>query len=240
MTTDARSTDPVIAVLVDVVGSRTLGIDHVAWLEDLAESLNVHYSGRGNLLADFARTRGDEIEGLLAVGADPFDAILLGSLGHRVGTKVVPVRWVAAAGMVRAGSGPASRRDGQALWAAQDALTALRERDAEPYGIELRTGSPSPDEILSHLVPWISEELRGLTDNQRRLIAQRLRAETAAMTLAKLRFGAKVDVSLEAVRKTLASSRVRRFDDLVAVARVEWKRGAAVHAPDPLRASARS
>lgn len=234
MNQDDRSTEPAIAVIADLVGSKAAAAP--AWFDELAEVLNEHFSARGTLVADFVRTRGDELDGLISLAADPFDAYLFGALGYRAGVAVLPTRWVVVAGAVRPGSGPADRRDGLAIWQAQDLIPSLRA--SGDYALILRSGAPQPDANLARLMPWIHQGVADLTDNQRHLLAHRMRAGDTTLTLKRLRLGARVDVSLEAVRKTLASTKVRRLDDLMAVARAEFARGIGDDAPG-LRAGGR-
>ena len=236
MEQDERSTEPAIAVIADLVGGAAQAATGGPWLDELGEVLNEHFTARGTLIADFARTRGTALEGLISLASDPFDAYLFGSLGYRAGNVVMPTRWAIVAGAVRPGSGPADRRDGMAIRQAQDLSPALRTRG--DYALVLRSGAPQPDANLERLTPWITEGIADLTDNQRSLLAHRMRAGDTTLTLERMRQGARVDVSLEAVRKTLASTKVRRFDDLIAVARAEFARGIGDEAPG-LRAQGR-
>lgn len=229
MEQDERSTEAAISVIADLVGGQTQGLAGTAWLDELAAVLNEHFTARGTLVAEFARARGFTLEGLVSMTGDPLDAYLFGSLGYRAGTSVLPTRWAIVAGAVRPGSGPADRRDGLAIRAAQDLSPALRA--AGDYALILRSGAPQPDANLARLTPWIHEGVADLTDNQRHLLAYRMRAGDTSLTLQRLQMGARVDVSLEAVRKTLASTKVRRLDDLIAVARAEFARGIGDDAP---------
>jgi hypothetical protein len=236
MDQDDRSTEPAIAVIADLVGPKAASNTATAWLDELGGILNEHFEARGTLVAEFVRARGDELEGLVSLAADPFDAYLFGALGYRAGTAVLPTRWAIVAGAVRPGSGPADRRDGLAIWQAQDLIPSLRSQG--DYALVMRSSAPQPDANLGKLIPWIHEGVADLTDNQRHLLAHRMRAGDTTLTLERLRLGARVDVSLEAVRKTLASTKVRRLDDLIAVARAEFARGIGDDAPG-LRAQGR-
>jgi hypothetical protein len=166
-----------IVLFGDVVRSRRDSAAATAWLRTLAVELRRAYEP-SDLLADFEFTQGDELQGLLAPGADPIRAVLRGSL-HR---DRLPMRWVVVAGEVDEGTGPATQRSGPAFIRARERLgdaTARRER------LAIVSGEPRTDELLDRIAPVLAELLEDLTDRQREIawpivVEGRRRSEAAA------------------------------------------------------------
>src|SRR5438270_7747752 len=93
----------------DVADSRVDAARATAWLRTLSRDLDRHY-GRDRL-APFGFTQGDEIQGLLAIDADPTAAVLRAALHPQA----MAMRWVIVAGRVEPGRGPATQRTGRAF-----------------------------------------------------------------------------------------------------------------------------
>jgi DNA-directed RNA polymerase specialized sigma24 family protein len=143
----------------DVVASRRDAAASSAWLRELCGELEGAYP-LAERLAGFGFTQGDELQGLLAVGADPFRAILIAAL-HEHSRRM---RWVIAAGPVEPGPGPATERTGEAFLEARTALEAAR---AQRDGLLVTTGEPGADRLLENLAPLLAELLAALTPRQR-------------------------------------------------------------------------
>jgi hypothetical protein len=164
-----------IVVIGDIVESRRDLRASSAWLARLVKDLNVRYGPER--LAPFDFTQGDELQGLLASGADPFRAILVATLEE----DRWPMRWAIAAGEVEPGRGPATRRTGTAYLAAREAAaTARRER----LGLVARSGDPGADRLLDDVTPVLADLLDDLSDRQRTiarlmLVEGRRQAEVA-------------------------------------------------------------
>src|SRR5206468_1654158 len=123
-----------IVLFGDVVESRDDPEASSTWLRILCRILEDRYAP-GERLAGFGFTQGDELQGLLVPSADPFLAVLIGSLHEQAR----PMRWVVAAGEIAPGSGPATERSGPAFLAAREALVAARVRRDR---FLVRTGEP--------------------------------------------------------------------------------------------------
>jgi hypothetical protein len=189
-----------IVVFGDVATSRREAARASRWLRTLTAELDEHYAGVR--LARFGFTQGDELQGLLAAGSDPFVAIVRASL-HPDG---LAMRWAVALGPVDAGSGPATQRTGAAFLAARDAITrARRQRDA----LVVVTGDPAADTLLADVAPLFTLLLGDLTARQRKIarmiLVDGLRQADVA---ARLRI-ARPTVSVAAER-----ARVREIDRL--------------------------
>lgn len=128
------------------------------YLRALRDDLEHAYSRERLAPAGF--TQGDEIQVLLAPGADPFTAVVRAALlpGSR------SVRWAVVAGEVQAGQGPATERTGPAFLAARELLEQARARRE---GLLAVTGDPAADELLEDLGPLLSALLGELTARQR-------------------------------------------------------------------------
>jgi DNA-binding CsgD family transcriptional regulator len=163
----------------DVIRSRHDAPAATDWLRSLAADLNAAYPD-GERLAAFEFTQGDELQGLLATGANPLTAILRGTL-HR---EAIPMRWVVVAGEVDRGRGPATQRSGPAFVAARERLAqanARRER------VAIVSGDAATDDLLDGLGPILGELLADLTRRQREiawlLLVEGLRRSEAAERL---------------------------------------------------------
>ena len=148
-----------IVLFGDVVDSRRDSRAATAWLRTLADELAGSFPGPARL-ADFEFTQGDELQGLLAPGRDPLDAVVRAWL-HPDG---LPMRWIVAAGRVDPGRGPATQRTGDAFLRAR-ALADDRARRRD--GLLMSSGDRATDELLDDLAPLFAELLRDLTARQR-------------------------------------------------------------------------
>jgi hypothetical protein len=148
-----------IVLFGDVIRSRRDASGSTAWLRTLVAELKIAFPPASRL-ADFEFTQGDEIQGLLDPSCDPLAAVLRAGLhpDRR------PMRWVAVAGEVDAGSGPATQRTGEAFLRAR---ALLDEAGARRDGLLLATGDPATDELLEGLAPLLAELLGDLTPRQR-------------------------------------------------------------------------
>jgi hypothetical protein len=186
-----------IVLFGDVIKSRRDSTGSTAWLRTLVGELGEAYPPNERLAA-FEFTQGDELQGLLAPTADPVAAVIRAGLhpDRR------PMRWVAVAGDVDPGSGPATQRTGAAFLRARELLTdAGTRRD----GLLLETGDPTNDRLLDDLSPLLAELLADLTTTQRAigrlLLVDGLRRSEAADRLGKSR----ATVSVAADRAHLRS-----------------------------------
>ena len=142
----------------DVVDSRH-DPDSTPWLRSLCAELEAAYP-REARLASFAFTQGDELQGLLAPGADPFRAVLLAAL-HPDAREL---RWAVVAGEIDPGTGPAIERTGRAFLVARESIARAR---AHRDGLVAITGDPEADERLADLGPLLAALLADLTPRQR-------------------------------------------------------------------------
>jgi len=185
----------------DVVGSRRDPGASV-WLRALRADLDAAYP-RGQRLAGFGFTQGDEIQGLLAPGADPFRAVLRAALSP----DARELRWAIVAGPIDPGTGPATERTGPAFHAARELLARAKARRD---GLLAVTGEPGADALLADLGPLLPALLAGLTTRQREigrliLIDELRRAEAAA----------RLNVSRATVSVTADRGRIRHIEGLV-------------------------
>ena len=126
----------------------------------LASDLDRHYGKQR--LARFGFTQGDELQGLLALGADPFGAIIRAAL-HPDSLRM---RWAVAVGPVDAGRGPATERTGAAFLAARVAITRAKvQRD----GLVVVSGESRTDTLLADVAPLMVILLDELTTRQREI-----------------------------------------------------------------------
>jgi DNA-binding Xre family transcriptional regulator len=162
-------------VFGDVVDSRR-DPGSTAWLRSLRADLDAAYA-REQRLASFGFTQGDELQGLLAPGADPFRTILRAALAP----DARDLRWAVVAGEIEPGTGPATERTGPAFHAARDALAVAKARRE---GLNAITGDGEADTLLGDLGPLLPELLGGLTARQREvgrlLLVDRLRQAEVA------------------------------------------------------------
>ena len=178
-----------IVLFGDVVRSRRDGPGSTAWLRTLRDELESVYPPPERL-ASFEFTQGDELQGLLAPGADPVKAVLRAALHP----EAQPMRWVVVAGDVDPGTGPATQRTGAAFLLARERLAeAAARRDR----LLMTSGDPEADAVLDGVAPLLAELLGDLTPRQReiaRLIlveglrqveaAERLRVRPATVSVA--------------------------------------------------------
>jgi DNA-binding CsgD family transcriptional regulator len=168
-----------IVIFGDVVRSRRDAPGSTTWLRALAAELREAIPPPDRL-ADFEFTQGDELQGLLAPGVDPFPAILRAALhpDRR------PMRWVVVAGKVDAGRGPATQRTGPAFLRARERLV---EATARRDGLLVESGSAATDALLDDVAPLLAELLGDLTARQRvvarLLLVEGLRRSEAAARL---------------------------------------------------------
>jgi hypothetical protein len=186
-----------IVLFGDVIRSRRDSTGSTAWLRTLVDELDGAYPPADRLAA-FEFTQGDELQGLLAPGADPVAAVIRAGLhpDRR------PMRWVAVAGDVDPGTGPATQRTGPAFLRARELLgEAAARRDR----LLLETGDRATDRLLDDLSPLLAELLADLTTTQRAigrlLLVDGLRRSDAAERLSKSR----ATVSVAADRAHLRS-----------------------------------
>jgi predicted DNA-binding protein (UPF0251 family) len=147
-----------------------------AWLRALRTDLDAAFPP-GERLAAFGFTQGDEVQGLLAPGADPFRAVLRAALHP----DARGLRWALVAGEVDPGTGPATERTGAAFHAARDLLARAK---ASRSGLVAVTGDAHADALLADLGPVLPALLADLTARQREigrliLIEDLRRAEAA-------------------------------------------------------------
>lgn len=148
-----------IVLFGDVIDSRRAPELASAWLRTLRADLERAIPA-AERLAPFGVTQGDEVQGLLVPDADPFRAVLLGSLHD----DALPMRWAVSAGRIDPGRGPAIERTGPAFLAARDAVaTARSHRDR----LVIATGEPGADHLLGEIAPVLGDMLADLTDRQR-------------------------------------------------------------------------
>lgn len=167
-----------IVLFGDVIRSRRDSPGSTAWLRSLVADLTEAYPA-GERLAPFEFTQGDELQGLLAPTADPLTAVLRAALHP----DARPMRWVAVAGRVDPGSGPATQRSGEAFLRARERLVAAAARRER---LAVATGDPWTDGLLDRLAPLLGVLLADLTDRQREiarpiLLDGRRRSEAAEL-----------------------------------------------------------
>jgi Sigma-70, region 4 len=168
-----------VVLFGDVIRSRRDAPAATGWLRMLAADLNAAFPGPGRL-APFEFTQGDELQGLLAPGANPLSAILRGSLHP----EALPMRWVVVAGEVDPGRGPATQRSGPAFISARERLA---HANARREAVAIVSGDPPTDELLDGLGPLLGELLGDLTSRQREIawliLVEGLRRSEAAERL---------------------------------------------------------
>lgn len=184
-----------IVLFGDVVASRATRRAG-DWLRALRDELDDVY--RGERVAGFEFTQGDELQGLLLPSADPLEAVVRASLR----ADRLPMRWVVVAGRVEQGSGPATQRSGPAFLAARElASAARRQRDH----LLMRTGDVEADELLDGVAPVLGRLLDELTDRQRE-VARLLLVEGLTQAAAATR------LSVRAPTISVAAERARVRD----------------------------
>ena len=143
----------------DVVNSRRGATRSTSFLRALRDELERAYPGDQQLAA-VGLTQGDELQLLLAPGADPFAAVL------RAGVRpdALAMRWAAVAGRVDEGTGPATERTGPAFLEARSLIGAAKSRRQT---LAARTGDADADVLLDELGSLLPVLLADLTDRQR-------------------------------------------------------------------------
>jgi hypothetical protein len=190
----------------DVVRSRRDATGSTAWLRSLAAELETAVP-ESDRLAPFEFTQGDELQGLLAPGVDPFGIVLRAGLhpDRR------PMRWAVVAGEVDPGRGPATQRTGPAFLGARE---RLEEASARRDGLVVATGDPSADALLDEIAPLLAELLADLTDRQR-VVARLILVEGLRRSEAATRLGvSRATVSVAADRAHVRS--IGRLADALA------------------------
>ena len=166
-----------IVLFGDVVDSRR-DADAAVFLRALRDDLDAAYAAERLAPAGF--TQGDEIQLLLAPGADPFRGVVRAAL-HPDAREL---RWAVVAGDVDRGTGPATERNGAAFRAARELLERARARRE---GMATITADPGVDALLADLVPLLPALLSELTVRQREitrlLLVENLRQSEAAERL---------------------------------------------------------
>ncbi len=186
-----------IVIFGDVVRSRRDATGSTAWLRTLAAELDTAVPA-ANRLAEFEFTQGDELQGLLAPGIDPFGAILRAGLHP----ERRPMRWVVVAGDVDPGNGPATQRTGAAFLRARERLV---EAAARRDGLVVESGDPAADALLDDVAPLLAELLDDLTDRQR-VVARLILVEGLRRSQAAERLGvSRATVSVAADRAHVRS-----------------------------------
>jgi len=208
-----------IVVFGDVIRSRRDASGSTTWLRTLTAELEAT-SSPGSLLAPFEFTQGDELQGLLAPGADPLDAVLRASFNPERS----PMRWVIVAGEVDPGTGPATQRTGPAFLRARERLA---EAGARRDNLLMSSGDPATDALLDRLAPVLAEMLGDLTRRQmtigRLLVIDGLRRSEAADRL---------HVSRATVSVVADRAHIRSITRLASALRELFAAGCAAAAPE--------
>ncbi len=190
----------------DVIRSRADAPAATAWLRTLAADLTAAVPA-DQRLADFEFTQGDEIQGLLAIHADPI-AVVLHAVLHPA---ALPMRWVVVAGTVDPGQGPATQRSGPAFIAARDRLELTVGRRERLAAV---SGDPDTDALLDGTAPLLGTLLAELTERQRAIawlvLVEGLRRSEAA---------ARLGVSRATVSVAADRAHLRAIGDLAGVVR---------------------
>ncbi len=194
-----------VVLFGDVVESRRDPVGSSAWLRALRGELDAAYGAER--LAPFGITQGDEIQGLLADGADPIRAILVASL-HPAGR---PMRWAIAAGAIDPGPGPATEHSGEAFLRTRDAIERARARRDR---LLIVTGDARADALLDGLAPLLAELLDGLTDRQR-IVARAILVDGLRQSEVADRLG----VRRATISVTHARARIRSIERLAGAIR---------------------
>jgi hypothetical protein len=193
-----------IVVFGDVVRSRRDAPASTVWLRALAAELEEAFP-QGERLAEFEFTQGDELQGLLAPGVDPFGIVLRAGLHP----DRLPMRWVVVSGEVDPGSGPATQRTGPAFLRARERLA---EASVQRVGLAVDSSDPRTNALLDDIAPPLADLLGDLTKRQRvvarLLLVDGLRRSDAA---------ARLDVSRATVSVAADRAHVRSIGRLASV-----------------------
>jgi hypothetical protein len=210
-----------VVIFGDVVRSRQRSAAATAWLERLCGLLDRTYGE--HRLAPFDFTQGDELQGLMDLSADPFIAVMEGSLRPHAGEAAAPrMRWVAVSGEVDPGRGPATRRTGPAFILARETLEeAVRSRD----GLLCRTGDPRADALLDGTAPVLAAMIDGMTDRQREVARLALVEGLRQSDIAE-----RLGVARATVSVSFARGDVRNLGRLLDAVRAIWAEGVAAAA----------
>ena len=127
------------------------------------------------------------------------------------------MRWAVAAGRVDPGSGPATRRTGDAFLAAR---TTLERADRQRDGLLCVTGEPRADALLDDVAPVIPAHIDRMTDRQRE-ITRLMLVDGLRQTDAADRLG----VSRPTVSIAWRRADVRSLGRLVDASRRIWSEG---------------
>jgi hypothetical protein len=167
----------------DVVDSRRGSTRSTAFLRALRSELESAYPEEVRP-ASIGLTQGDELQVLLAPGADPFAGVLRAGLR----SDAEPMRWAIVAGEVDPGTGPAIERTGPAFLEARERLERAK---VARQALVARTHDPDADGLLDDLGPLLPALLSDLTDRQREaarlLLIEGLRRADVADRLAVTR-----------------------------------------------------
>jgi DNA-binding NarL/FixJ family response regulator len=209
-----------IVLFGDVIRSRRDASGSTTWLRTLTAELEAT-APPGSLVAPFEFTQGDELQGLLAPGADPLDAVLRASFNPDRS----PMRWVIVAGEVDPGTGPATQRTGPAFLRARERLAeAVARRD----NLLMSSGDPATDALLDRLAPVLAEMLDDLTRRQmtigRLLVIDGLRRSEVADRL---------HVSRATVSVVADRAHIRSITRLASALRELFDAGWTAAAPEP-------
>jgi DNA-binding CsgD family transcriptional regulator len=209
---------PATVVFGDVVGSRS-DPGTTAFLRGLRDELEAAYGSQR--LAPSGFTQGDELQLLLAPGADPFDAILRAAL--RADAR--GIRWAIVGGQVLSGTGPATERTGPAFHAARELLERAKARRV---GLLATTGDAAADTLLDELGPVLASLLEELTERQRE-VARLILVDDVRRAEAAERLG----VSRATVSVIAARARVRHLAALASALGRTFREGAERAAATP-------
>lgn len=211
---------PATVLFGDVVDSRR-DAGASGFLRSLRDELEAAYGA--DRLAPAGFTQGDEVQVLLAPGADPFRAVVRAALRP----DARGLRWAVVAGAVEPGPGPATERSGPAFHAAREAIERAKVRRE---GLVATTGDPGADALLAELGPLLPALLAELTPRQREvgrlLLVDGMRRAEAAERLHVSRATVSVIADRGRIRHLgrLASSLATIFRD--GVARAAGRQGA--------------
>lgn len=148
-----------VVVFGDVVDSRRAAAASTAFLRGLIVEMEACYPAALRL-APPGITQGDELQVLLAIDADPFALVTRACLRPDARS----MRWVAVAGGIDPGRGPATERTGAAFLRARSRMERAKStRDR----LAAETGDPGVDLLLADLAPLLPRLLADLTPRQR-------------------------------------------------------------------------